>query len=253
MFSPLEQFENHKLVQTTSSFFVNFFDTYIVSFTSFNIALFFALTFFFILTNIILSSIWIVPTILQNIFESFYTFVVGMIKSQTGSQGLVYFPYIFTVFLFIFSCNFMGLIPFSFTATAQLLLPLYLALSANIGFLVLTLQRQGVRIYKLFVPSGVSPYLIPLIAVIEVITYTLRSFSLSLRLFANMMAGHTLLFICAMLLTLAISISSILLFSVGYVLIVAVFTLEFVISFLQAYVFSVLLCVYLNDALNGGH
>ena len=146
----------------------------------------------------------------------------------------------------------MGLIPFSFTSTAQIFLPFFLSISANFGLIVLGFYKNKIDFIKLFIPSGISPFLVPLVFVIELSTYLLRPFSLALRLFANMMAGHTLLFICSITLYIGIMSSAFVFFS-GIFLVLAVFTLEVLISVLQAYVFSVLFCVYLNDSLHPVH
>jgi len=200
-----------------------------------------------------LSRGYLVPTVAQIVLENFYAAVISIVRAQAGVVGLVYFPFVFVLFAFIFFCNFLGLIPFSFTPTAQIFLPALLAFAANLALLIIGFYRNGLKFVKLFVPSGISPLLVPLIFVIEVSTYLLRTFSLSLRLFANIIAGHTLLFICSMTLYMAFSLSNVLIFVAGYVLVMAVFALELLISFLQAYVFSVLFCVYLNDALHPSH
>jgi F-type H+-transporting ATPase subunit a len=215
--------------------------------------MFFSLFFFCLLFFLNLSRAFVVPSYAQYVVESFYMFVVSILKSQTGSSGLPYFPFVFTLFSFIFCCNFLGIIPFSFTPTAQIFLPFFMALSSNFALVIIGFYKNGINFIKLFVPSGISPFLIPLVFVIELSTYLMRPFSLALRLFANMMAGHTLLFICSITLFIGFSMSSLFVFTSGYLLVIAVFSLELLISFLQAYVFSVLFCVYLNDSLHPVH
>lgn len=246
MFSPLEQFENHIFYPVTVVFFE-------LSLSSFSLSLVFSFIFFCMLFVGASARLYLIPSAFQQGLESFYSAVVSMVKSQTGPSGLAYFPYVFTLFTFIFCCNFLGLIPFSFTPTAQIFLPFFLAFTSNIALLIIGFVKNGKDFIKLFIPSGISPFLIPLIFVIELSTYLLRTFSLSLRLFANMMAGHTLLFICSMTLYIGFSSSNIFIFFTGYFLVIAVFALELLISFLQAYVFSVLFCVYLNDSLHPSH
>lgn len=245
-FSPLEQFENHILTPLTLG-------PLELSLSSFSLSLLFSLVFFCMLFGGSSARLYIVPTSFQYILETFYSAVVSMVKSQTGAAGLLYFPYVFTLFAFIFSCNFLGLIPFSFTPTAQIFLPFFMAFTSNIALLIIGFHKHGIDFLRLFAPSGISPFLVPLIFVIELSTYLLRTFSLSLRLFANMMAGHTLLFICSMTLYIGFSASNLFILLTGYLLVCAVFCLELLISFLQAYVFSVLFCVYLNDALHPVH
>ena len=246
MFSPLEQFENHVFYP------VNFF-IFELTLSSFSISLFFSFIFFCMLFAGAAARLYLIPSAFQLGLENFYSAVVSIVKSQTGPAGLAYFPYVFSLFTFIFCCNFLGLIPFSFTPTAQIFLPFFLAFTSNVGLLIIGFAKNGQNFMKLFIPSGISPFLIPLIFVIELSTYLLRTFSLSLRLFANMMAGHTLLFICSITLYIGFASSNLLIFFTGYLLVMAVFALELLISFLQAYVFSVLFCVYLNDSLHPVH
>lgn len=246
MFSPLEQFENH-------IFYPFKFGLFEISLSSFSVSLFFSFIFFCMLFIGASARLYLIPNAFQMVLENFYGAIISMIKSQTGAAGLVYFPYVFTLFTFIFCCNFLGLIPFSFTPTAQIFLPFFLAFTSNLALLIIGFAKNGISFMQLFIPSGISPFLVPLIFVIELSTYLLRTFSLSLRLFANMMAGHTLLFICSMTLYIGFAGSNLFIFFTGYLLVMAVFALELLISFLQAYVFSVLFCVYLNDSLHPVH
>jgi F-type H+-transporting ATPase subunit a len=245
MFSPLEQFENH-IFYSIRIFGYDF------SLTSFSIALTFSFIFFCLLFLLNLSRSYLIPTQIQYILENFYLFVIGMVRSQTGFSGFAYFPLVITVFIFIFCCNFLGLIPFSFTSTAQIFLPFFLSISLNFGLIIIGLYKHKFTFFRLFIPSGISMFLVPLVFIIEISTYLLRPFSLALRLFANMMAGHTLLFICTITLYIGL-VSSAFVFATGLFLVFAVFSLELLISFLQAYVFSVLFCVYLNDSLHPVH
>jgi F-type H+-transporting ATPase subunit a len=249
-FSPLEQFESHYFTIMLSLRHVGEAQFGV---TTSILAFFFLFTLFCLLAVLCLSFGYLKPSFPQYLLEQVYKFVVGVVRSQTGSQGLAYFPIVFTLFCFIFINNFLGLIPFGFTPTAQIVLPLFMALTANLGFLIIGFYRHGTSFFNLFIPRGISVYLLPLIFIIEISTYLLRTFSLSLRLFANMMAGHTLLFICSLALSISFGLSSLLFFSTSFFLVLAVFSLEVLISFLQAYVFSVLFCVYLNDALHPGH
>jgi len=244
--SPLEQFEQH--------FFRPLVLAIYPGVGPFSVSICFTVLFFFFISFILGSGrLYLIPSPVQHIVEQIYLAIVQIVRTQAGSQGLLYFPYIFSLFSFILCCNLLGLVPFSFTPTAQIFLPFYLAFVSNVALLIIGFSLHGSGFFKLFAPSGISPALLPLISVIEVATYLLRTFSLALRLFANMMAGHTLLFICSLLLYFAFSYSSIPLFTVGYLLVMAIFSLEMLITFLQAYVFCVLFCVYLNDALHPGH
>jgi ATP synthase subunit 6 len=188
-----------------------------------------------------------VPSRWQSVIELLYTFVGSLVRQQTGVNGVEYVPLFFTTFMFILISNLIGLMPFGFTMTSHILLTFTLALAFNIGFLILGFQKQGISFLKLFVPKGVPFLFKPLIIVIEVVSYLIRTFSLSLRLFANMMAGHTLLHILASFCFVGGTIFSF----VPWLLVFAVVLLEFAIAFIQAYVFVILLTIYLNDSING--
>lgn len=242
-FSPLDQFEN-TLILPIFIFGLDF------SLNLFSISLFFISFFFFIAIFFALSNPLLIPNRFQFFFESLYEFVYFVQKSQTGQKGIGFFPFFFSIFTFIFFSNFFGLIPYSFTPTAQLFIPLFLSFTCNISFLIISFYRHGKSFFNFFIPSGVSIFLVPLITVIEISTYLLRTFSLALRLFANIMAGHTLLFICVGSLSASFSYGSSILFITSLSLILAIYCLEILIAFLQAYVFLVLLSVYLADALN---
>ena len=135
----------------------------------------------------------LIPSRWQFIVEQAYLFVLGILKQQAGPSSVVYLPMLFAVFLLIVTLNLLGLTPFGFTVTSHILFTFSFALSFNLGIFFLGLQLHGLTFFKLFVPSGVPAALLPLIVMIEVLSYVIRTFSLALRLFANMMAGHTLL------------------------------------------------------------
>jgi len=194
-----------------------------------------------------------VPTRLQSIVEMLYEFVNDMIKQQAGEKGKIYFPMLFTIFLFILFANLIGLLPLGFTVTGHLAITFCLAFGFNIGFLILGFINHGIHFLKFFVPNDAPPALLPLIVVIEVMSYALRTLSLSIRLFANMMAGHTLLFILSSFVLAFLNSTLYILAIVPFILVLAVIVLEFGIAFLQAYVFTILLAIYLNDSLNISH
>jgi ATP synthase subunit 6 len=161
-----------------------------------------------------------------------------------------YFPIFFTTFLFILCFNLVALTPFSFSVTGQIAVTLLFAFSFNFGFLILGFKINGFSFLKLFAPSGVPAFVMPLIVVIEIVSYLLRTFSLSVRLFANIMAGHTLLHILVFFAYSFIVNSFYLTAFVPFSLVLAITFLELGIALLQAYVFIVLLSIYLNDSLN---
>lgn len=245
LFSPLEQFEIILLRPLVV------WGDFSVTNASFYIFLVFTL--FVAFLYLAVSRTFFVPGHWQSLVELLYEFLFDMLK-QTGNypKGQRVFPLIVTTFFFILGLNLVGLLPFGFTVTGQLIVTFFLALSFNLGFLFLGLQLHRWRFLRLFVPRGVPVILLPLIIVIEIVSYSIRTFSLSLRLFANMMAGHTLLQILS---GFVISLSSIVGFLsyfalLPFLLVFAVTVLEVAIAFIQAYVFTILLFIYLNDALN---
>ena len=191
----------------------------------------------------------IIPTKLQLIAEMSYTFVAKMISDTAGSKAKPYFPFIFSLFMFVLFCNMVGMFPYSFTVTSHIIVTLILALFIFIAVTIIGFIKHGFKYLSLFVPKGVPVILLPLITIIEIISYLSRPVSLSVRLFANMMAGHTMMKVFG---GFVISLGIVggwlpLSFSV------ALTGLEILVAFLQAYVFAILTCIYLNDALNLHH
>ncbi len=193
----------------------------------------------------------LVPTRGQSMAELSYEFVANMIQSTMGSDGLKFFPLIFTIFVFVLFQNFLGLIPWTFTATSQIAITFTLASFVILIMVVTGFMKQGLGFLKLFVPSA-PWYLLILLVPIEVISFLTRPISLSVRLFANMLAGHTLLAVFASFVVLLGAAGGIL--SVAavapFLLIVAIFALEMLVAALQAYVFAILTCIYLNEAIH---
>ena len=191
----------------------------------------------------------LIPSKTQFITEMSYTFIAKMINDTAGSGAKSFFPFIFTLFMFVLFCNMIGMLPYSFTVTSHIIVTFMLAATVFIGVTIIGFIKHGIKYLELFVPKGVPIILLPLIIVIEIISYLTRPVSLSVRLFANMMAGHTMLkvfggFVISLGLLggwLPLSFS------------VALTGLEILVAFLQAYVFAILTCIYLNDALNLHH
>ena len=191
----------------------------------------------------------LVPSKAQLVSELFYNFIAKMISDTAGKKAKPYFPFIFSLFIFILFCNMVGMLPYSFTVTSHIIVTLTFAIFIFVGVTILGFAIHGFKYLKIFVPSGVPLVLLPIITIIEIISYLSRPISLSVRLFANMMAGHTMLkvfggFVISLGLVggwLPLSFS------------VALTGLEILVAFLQAYVFAILTCVYLNDALNLHH
>jgi F-type H+-transporting ATPase subunit a len=182
-----------------------------------------------------------------------YSFVSNILVQQAGNKARPYIAFALTIFLFVLFSNLLGLTVVGFTVTAQLTVTVGLAVSINFGLCLLGFYLHGLRFLKFFIPSGIPVLLIPFMAVIEVFSYSIRSVSLSVRLFANMMAGHTLLhIISSFFITLFWSHSHYYLAGLSFILLFAISVLEIVIAFLQGYIFLILFRIHLNDALVGG-
>ena len=191
----------------------------------------------------------IIPSKLQLISEMLYNFIAKMISDTAGSKAKPYFPFIFSLFVFVLFCNMFGMIPYAFTVTSHIIVTFVLAAFIFFGVTIIGFIKHGFGYLKLFVPSGVPVVLLPLIVVIEVISYLSRPVSLSVRLFANMMAGHTMMKVFGgFVISLGIVGGWL---PLGFS--VALTGLEILVAFLQAYVFAILTCIYLNDALNLHH
>jgi F-type H+-transporting ATPase subunit a len=208
------------------------------------------------------SSRALVPGRAQSVAEVLHDFVAGTLKDATGKDGMKFFPFVFSLFLFVLTANMVGMIPGSFTVTSHVIVTFALAMLVMGTVVVVGFMKHGTHFLHLFVPSGVPGWLLPFMVVIELISFLSRPISLSLRLFANMLAGHIALKVFASFVVAlgALAASG----GVGTVLgpvaatlplamAVALTALEFLVAFLQAYVFTILTCIYLNDALHPGH
>ena len=241
--NPMHQFEVYKIGPEINLGGVN------LSFT--NASLFMTISSTLILLFLFLGTKKksLVPSKIQFITEASYTFVAKMINDTAGSSAKSFFPFIFTLFMFVLFANMVGMLPYSFTVTSHIIVTFALAAIVFIGVTILGFVKHGFKYLEIFVPKGVPIILLPLIVIIEIISYLSRPVSLSVRLFANMMAGHTMLkvfggFVISLGLLggwLPLSFS------------VALTGLEILVAFLQAYVFAILTCIYLNDALNFNH
>ncbi len=231
----------------------------------FIVFLFIVVFFLFSLTNS-----RIIPTFFQSLIESLFEFLMVTLNQQAGKLSQKMFPFFFLLFNFILFSNIIGLIPFGFTVTSHIFQTFSIGFSLIVALTIIGFLKHGLNFLKLFVPSGAPAVLVPLLVVIEIISYISRAFSLSIRLFANMMSGHTLLniissFSVKLLNLKIISTSNItfglifkfIIFFIGgllpMVMISGIFFLELGIAFLQAYVFMVLVGIYLNDSFKGGH
>ncbi|HEX9767727.1 MAG TPA: F0F1 ATP synthase subunit A [Kiloniellales bacterium] len=192
----------------------------------------------------------LVPTRLQSVAEISYEFIANMIRDNVGSEGRKYFRFIFTLFMFVFAGNLLGLTPYSFTYTSHIVVTFTMAAVVFIGVTAIGFMKHGLKFFSFFLPQDVPIYLAPLLVPIEVLSYFTRPVSLSLRLFANMTAGHTMLKVFASFVAPLAGATFIVGGAIPLALVTALTGLEFIIAFLQAYVFTILSCVYLNDALH---
>lgn len=186
-----------------------------------------------------------VPTRLQSMAELSYEFIAGMIRDSVGSEGRKYFPFVFSIFMFILLGNLLGMIPYSFTFTSHIIVTFTLAMIVFVGVTVLALVRHGLHFFSFFMPQGAPIAMAPLLIPIEVLSYLARPVSLSIRLFANMMAGHTMMKVFAMF-TIALGVFGVAPLAIN----VALTAFEILVAVLQAYVFTILTCLYLRDAIH---
>lgn len=215
----------------------------------------------FMLLAIVVSSVFLIsamrkreliPGRMQGLAEMMYEFVADMVRSNAGNEGRPYFPFIFTLFVFLLFGNLLGLIPYSYTFTSQIVVTFVMAAFVFLALTVLALFKHGLHFFSFFVPAGAPKALIPFLIIIEVISYFVRPVSLSVRLFANMLAGHTMLKVFA---GLAVMISGVGGAAVAgsvfpFLALIGLTGLEVLVAVLQAYVFTILTCMYLNDALH---
>ncbi|HEY0234332.1 MAG TPA: F0F1 ATP synthase subunit A [Afipia sp.] len=197
----------------------------------------------------------VVPGRFQSLAELTYEFVANTLRSSVGEEGMKFFPFVFSIFTFILTANLIGIVPFTFTVTSHLIVTVALALMVFLTVLLYGLYKNGFKFFKLFVPSGIPIYILPLIMVIEVISFLSRPVSHSVRLFANMLAGHITLKVFAGFVASLGALGAVGIFGAALPLAMttALTALELLVAFLQAYVFAILTCIYLNDALHPGH
>jgi F-type H+-transporting ATPase subunit a len=240
MHSPLEQFEIKSLFATGDHGEIG-----ALTFTNSSLTMVAALVLISAFLILGMRRGALVPGRMQSLAEMSYEFIAGLISDTVGSEGRRYFPLVFTLFMFILFGNLLGMLPYSFTFTSHIIVTFALALLVFIGVTILAIAKHGLHFFAFFVPPGAPIAMWPLLIPIEVISYLSRPISLSVRLFANMLAGHTLLKVIAGFIGL-LGVFGILPFA----LVVALTGLEILIAFLQAYVFAILTCLYINDALH---
>jgi F-type H+-transporting ATPase subunit a len=198
----------------------------------------------------------LVPGRFQSIAEIIYEFVASTVRGNAGAEGMKFFPLVFSIFMFICVSNLVGVIPYAFTISSHIIVTVTLALLVFFTVMIYGFYKNGLKFFKIFVPSGIPIFILPLVVFIEIFSFFLRPVSHSVRLFANMLAGHIALKVFAgFVAMLGVSLGA-----VGWIggiaplaLTVAIYALEILVAFLQAYVFAILTVIYLNDALHPGH
>jgi len=242
LFSPLEQFEVNVVLRMT----IFGFDISITNATCYLILVIF---FLYLLFCRSVKEGYLIPNALQRLSELMYMFMNNLVKQQAGIKGLTFFPLILVLFYNILFLNLVGLLPYGFTCTSQVSYTFTLGFAFFLGIVIKGILVQKKNFVKQFIPATKGP-IVPLLIIIEIFSYCIRPFSLSIRLFANMLAGHTLLHILASfgMSMLKVDILVALLMAGP---IVAICVLEFGIAFLQAYVFAVLVCIYLKESFYG--
>lgn len=196
----------------------------------------------------------LIPGRLQAAAEMMYEFVASTVRGSAGNEGMRFFPFVFSLFLFVLFSNLAGLIPYSFTVTSQIVVTFAFAAIIITTVLVYGFYRNGMHFLHLFVPSGLHPALTVFVTLIEIISFLSRPVSLSVRLFANMLAGHITLKVFGGFVTMLLGAGAFAaLAPLPLMGVVAIYALELLVALLQAYVFAILTCVYLNDAIHPGH
>jgi len=240
MFSPLEQFDAVLLI------FLRFW-RFDISFTNILLPLLLANLFIILIIEFYARTIKLVPESWQLMLENIYAFVLDTLDQQVGHQGYVYFPFVFSLFFFILSCNLISMTPFGIALTSHIIMIIFLSLSLGLSIFIIGLYTHNLEFLKLFIPE--CPFvLLPFLMIIEMFSYLIRSFSLAIRLCANIMAGHTLVYIISSFILNMIYLKFWFFFILVF-LILAVLLLEVGVAFLQAYVFTILVCIYLSDSL----
>nr|QOZ41736.1 Atp6 [Prototheca wickerhamii] len=246
IYSPLEQF-------TISSIIPFHIGNYYLSFTNSSLYIFLGIgTAALLFSFTTAKGGYLVPSRWQSLVEMIYEFVRSLIQEQIGAKGRTYFPLVFTLFVFLLFTNLIGMIPYSFTATSHLAVTFGLSLSLFIAITIIGFQVHGLHFFSFLLPKGAPLILAPLLVVLELVSYCFRAVSLGVRLFANMMAGHTLVKILSGFAWTMLSVGGLLSVAsvIPFAVVFALTGLEIGVACLQAYVFTILICIYLNDAIN---
>ncbi len=238
MASPLKQFE----IKAIAPIEVGGVDVSFTNSSLFMVIVITAITLFLVLG---MRKRALVPGRWQSLAELSYEFVAGLVRDNVGHEGRAYFPFIFSLFMFILFANTIGLIPYAFTVTSHIIVTFALAFVVFLGVTVIAIAKHKMKFFTYFLPSGTPLYMAPLLIPIEILSYLARPVTLSLRLFANMMAGHTMLKVFAGF-VVVLGLAGVFPMAV----LVALYLLELIVAVLQAFVFTILTCLYLHDAIH---
>ena len=247
MVDPIEQFHIHKI------FTIGHIGNQEIAFTNSSAYMFGSVALISLLVLGVSSKL--VPGRMQSIAEISYEFVANTIRSNAGKEGMKFFPLVFSIFMFVAVSNIIGVIPYNFTVASHLIVTAALAVMVFLTVLIYGFYKNGLKFFKLFVPSGIPIYILPLVVFIEVFSFFLRPISHSVRLFANMLAGHIALAVFASFIPLLAGLGIFGYFGAVLPLgmVIALSALELLVAFLQAYVFTILTVIYINDAIHPGH
>ena len=248
--NPIEQFEIHNFFPIAK---IGKFEIVFTNSAAYMLLAVFVVTVFFLVAT---SKRDLVPSRLQSAAELTYEFVASMLRSSAGAEGMRFFPFVFSLFMFILTLNMIGLIPHTYSVTSQIIITAALALTVFFIVVIYGFMQHGFRFFNLFVPKGVPVYILPLIVAIEILSFVSRPLSHSVRLFGNILAGHITLQVFAgfiILLGTSLGVIGWIGGALPFLMIVMLYALETLVAVLQAYVFAVLTCIYLNDAIHPGH
>ena len=249
MIDPIEQFSINKI------FTIGHIGNQEIAFTNSSAFMFGTVAIISLLMIAGVSRNQLVPGRIQSIAELSYEFVADTIRSTAGKEGMRFFPFVFSIFMLVTVSNLVGIFPFSFTISSHIIVTAALALLVFFTVVFYGFYKNGLKFLKIFVPHGVPIYILPLVVAIEIFSFFVRPVSHSVRLFANMLAGHITLYVFASFVTMIGGFGALGWFGavLPLGLTVALSALELLIAFLQAYVFAILTCIYLNDAIHPGH
>ena len=249
MIDPIEQFSIQKI------FTIGHIGNQEIAFTNASAYMFGTVAIISLLMIAGVSRNQLVPGRVQSVAELCYEFVANTIRSTAGREGMKFFPLVFSIFMLVAVSNLIGIIPYTFTIASHIIVTAALALLVFFTVIIYGFYKNGLKFFKIFVPSGVPIYILPLVVAIEIFSFFVRPVSHSVRLFANMLAGHITLKVFASFVGMLGALGAVGWFGavLPLGLTIALTALELLIAFLQAYVFAILTCIYLNDAIHPGH